>query len=114
MTSRPSRFPAAAKRRQPAQLGSGLVAMIVASLLCSRRFLPAACSFDAARCRHRPKPQQPGSVQRADGANKIAELEEQFWVCDYLGTTRGIEGPLRRYVRRELRGTETDEIWWRF
>ena len=27
------------------------------------------------------------------GATKIAELEKQFWVCDYIGTTRGIEGP---------------------
>ena len=28
-----------------------------------------------------------------DSATKIAELEKGFWICDYLGTTRGIEGP---------------------
>ena len=33
------------------------------------------------------------AVRSSDGATKIAELEKQFWICDYLGTTRGIEGP---------------------
>ena len=48
MTSRPSRFPAAAKRRQPAQLGSGPVAMLVASLIAAAVFFqPPAYSAEA-------------------------------------------------------------------
>ena len=36
---------------------------------------------------------QPLSLDSSDSAAKIAELEKGFWVCDYIGTTRGVEGP---------------------
>ena len=94
MTSRTSRFPAVAKRRQPAHLGSRPVALIFGSLL-----VAAVTSF------HSPAYSTPPDVgtaaeaaaalaaTKAQGsAAKIAELEKGFWVCDYLGTTRGTEG----------------------
>jgi hypothetical protein len=92
MTSRPSRFPAAAKRRQPAQLGSGPVAMIVASLFAAAVFFQppahsAGTTFAGLAA------EEAAVVRSSDGATKIAELKKQFWVCDYIGTTRGIEGP---------------------
>jgi hypothetical protein len=37
--------------------------------------------------------EEAGVARASAGATKIAELEKQFWVCDYIGTTRGIEGP---------------------
>ena len=39
------------------------------------------------------KPQWPWQRPWDTAQRKIAELEKQFWVCDYIGTTRGIEGP---------------------
>ena len=91
MTSRPSRFPAAAKRRCPAQLGSGLVTMIVASLFAAAVFFqPPAHSAGATFAGLAAEEAAVG--RSSDGANNIAQLERQFWVCDYLGTTRGIEG----------------------
>ena len=121
MTSRPSRFPAAAKRRQPAQLGSGLVAMIVASLCAAVVFFqPPAHSASTAFADLAAE--EAAVVRSPDGANNIAELEEQFWVCDYLGTRRGIEGPLGVTCGgnyEELKQTkfggdfEKLVIWWR-
>ena len=93
MTTRTSRFPAVAKRRQPAQLGSAPAAMIVASLL-----VAAAVAFQSPA---HSTPLDVGTPAEAaaawqrqghDNASKIAELEKGFWVCDYLGTTRGVEG----------------------
>ena len=89
MTSRPSRFPAAAKRRRPAKLGSGPVAMIVASLFAAAVFFqppahsagatPANASAEAAVARS------------SDSATRVAELEKGFWICDYLGTNQGAD-----------------------
>ena len=94
MNSRTSRFPAAVKRRQPAQLGSAPVAMIFGSLL-----VAAAISFQSPA---NSTPLDVGTAAEAaaalaatnghDSAAKITELEKGFWICDYLGTTRGIEG----------------------
>ncbi len=93
--TRTSRFPAVAKRRQPEQLGSGPAAIIIGSLL-----LAAAVSFQSPA---HSTPLDVGTAAEAaaalaatkghDSASKIAELEKGFWVCDYLGTTRGVEGP---------------------
>ena len=89
MTSRPSRFPAAAKRRRPAKIGSGPVAMIVASLFAAAVFFqppahsagatPANASAEAAVARS------------SDSATRVAELEKGFWICDYLGTNQGAD-----------------------
>jgi hypothetical protein len=103
MTSRPSRFPAAAQRRQPAQLGSGLVAMIVASLFAAAVFFQppahsAGTTFAGLAA------EEAAVVRSSDGANNIAELEKQFWVCDYLGTSEGSRGrtplPAARTTRK--------------
>ena len=91
MTSRTSRFPAAvAKRRQPAQLGSAPAAMIFGSLLAAAVFFQPTA--------HAATPNASAKAAAAvarssDSASKIAELEKGFWICDYIGTTRGIEGP---------------------
>ena len=87
-----SRYPAVAKRRQPAQLGSGPAVLIVGSLLF------AAAVFFQSPARSTPldvgtAAEAAAAVHSSDGATKIAELEKQFWVCDYIGSTRGIEGP---------------------
>ena len=87
-----SRYPAVAKRRQPEQFGSGPAVLIVGSLLF------AVAVFFQSPARSTPldvgtAAEAAAAVRSSDGATKIAELEKQFWVCDYLGTTRGIEGP---------------------
>ncbi len=87
-----SRYPAVAKRPQPAQLGSGPAVLIVGSLLF------AAAVFFQSPARSTPldvgtAAEAAAAVRSSDGATKIAELEKQFWICDYIGTTRGIEGP---------------------
>ena len=94
MTTRTSRFPAVAKRRQPSQLGSAPAAMILGSLL-----VAATIAFQS------PAYATPVDVGTAAesaaalaatkghaSAARIAELEKGFWVCDYIGTTRGTEG----------------------
>ena len=92
MTSRPSRFPAIVKRRQPAQLGSGPVAMLVASLIAAAVFFqPPAHSAEATFAS--TSAEEAAIARSADSATKIAELEKEFWICDYIGTTRGVEGP---------------------
>ncbi|MGZ8992611.1 MAG: hypothetical protein ACXW16_01210 [Burkholderiaceae bacterium] len=93
--TRTSRFPAVAKRRQPEQLGSGRAALIIGSLL-----VAAAVSFQSPA---HSTPLDVGTPAEAaaalaatnghGSAAKIAELEKGFWVCDYIGTTRGTEGP---------------------
>ena len=90
MTSRTSRFPVVSKRRQPAQLGSGPAAMIFASLLVAAVFVqpPAHAAQSSAAART-----EATAARSSDNASKIAELEKGFWICDYIGTTRGIEGP---------------------
>ena len=90
-----SRYPAVAKRRQPAQLGSGPAVLIVGSLLF------AAAVFFQSPARSTPldvgTPAEAAAALAATKghgtATQIAELEKQFWVCDYIGSTRGIEGP---------------------
>ena len=87
-----SRYPAVAKRRQPEQFGSGPAVLIVGSLLF------AAAVFFQSPARSTPldvgtAAEAAAAVRSSNGATKIAELEKQFWVCDYIGTTRGIEGP---------------------
>ena len=94
MTTRTSRFPAVTKRRQPLQLGSAPAAMILGSLL-----VAAAIAFQSPA---NSTPLDVGTPAEAaaalaaskehDRAAKIAELERGFWVCDYLATTRGVEG----------------------
>jgi len=95
MTSRTSRFPVVAKRRRPAQLGSAPAAMIFGSLL-----VAAAIAFQSPAYATPPDVGTPAEAAAAlaaikghDSAAKTAELEKGFWVCDYLGTTRGTEGP---------------------
>ena len=90
-----SRYPAVAKRRQPAQLGSGPAVLIVGSLLF------AAAVFFQSPARSTPldvgTPAEAAAALAATKghgtATQIAALEKQFWVCDYIGSTRGIEGP---------------------
>ena len=88
MTTRTSRFPVVSKRRRPAQLGSAPAAMIFASLLAVAAFFQPSA--------HAATPSADGKAEAAvarssDKASKIAELEKGFWVCDYLGTTRGVD-----------------------
>jgi hypothetical protein len=90
-----SRYPAVAKRRQPEQLGSGPAVLIVGSLL-----FAAAVFFQSPA---HSTPLDVGTAAEAAAAvaatkghgtaTQIAELEKQFWTCDYLSTTRGVEGP---------------------
>ena len=90
MTSRPSRFPAVAQRRQPAQLGSGPAAIIVGSLFVAAMFFQQPAHSET------PTAEATAARSSSDGhasATKIAELEKGFWICDYLGTTRGVDGP---------------------
>ena len=90
-----SRYPAVAKRRQPAQLGSGPAVMIAGSLLF------AVTVFFQSPAHSTPldvgTPAEAAVALAATVGHgstaRIAELEKQFWVCDYIGTTRGIEGP---------------------
>lgn len=87
-----SRYPAVAKRRQPEQFGSGPAVLIAGSLLF------AVSLFFHSPARSTPldvgtAAEAAAAVRSSVGATKIAELEKQFWVCDYIGTTRGIEGP---------------------
>ena len=92
--TRTSRFPAVAKRRQPDQSGSGPAAIIIGSLL-----VAAAVSFQSLA---HSTPLDVGTAAEAaaalaasqghGSAAKTAELEKGFWLCDYLGTTRGVEG----------------------
>ncbi|MBA3254348.1 MAG: hypothetical protein M3496_05550 [Pseudomonadota bacterium] len=55
-------------------------------------------------------------------AAKIAELEKGFWVCDYIGTTRGTEGPYGvtcganfEELKQTRFGGDFDALveWWR-
>ena len=92
--TRTSRFPVAAKRRQPEQLGSGSAAILIGSLL-----VAAAVFFQSPA---HSTPLDVGTAAEAaaalaatqghGSAAKIAELEKGFWICDYVGTTRGVEG----------------------
>jgi hypothetical protein len=94
MTTRTSRFPVVAKRRQPSHLGSAPATMILGSLL-----VAAVVAFQSPAY---STPLDVGTPAEAAAAlaaikghaseAKIAELEKGFWVCDYLGTTRGTEG----------------------
>lgn len=104
MTSRPSRLTAVAKRRQPAQIGWGPAAMIGGSLLAAAVFFqPPAHSATLSAGAKAEAMFTGGSTQEAavarssvdtrDSVTKIAELEKGFWICDYLGTKRGVDGP---------------------
>ena len=88
--TRTSRFPAVTKRRQPAQLGSAPAAMIVASLFAAAVFFQPTAHSATPSAGAKAAATVAGS---SDRASKIAELEKGFWACDYLGTTRGVEGP---------------------
>ena len=93
--TRTSRFPAVGKRHQSEQPGSGPAAIIIGSLL-----VAAAVSFQSLA---HSTPLDVGTPAEAaaalaatqghGSAVKIAELEKGFWICDYLSTTRGVEGP---------------------
>ena len=121
MTSRPSRFPAIAKRRQPAQLGSGPVAMLVASLIAAAVFFqPPAYSAEATFAS--ASAEEAAIARSADSATKIAELEKKFWICDYIGTTRGVEGLLAVTCGANFEGLKQTKFsgdfeklvtWWR-
>jgi hypothetical protein len=56
------------------------------------------------------------------GEAKIAELEKGFWVCDYIGTTRGTEGSYGvtcganfEELKEKKFGGDFDALveWWR-
>ena len=87
-----SRYPAVAKRRQPAQLGSGPAVMIAGSLLAVTVFFQSP-AHSAETTFAGLAAEEAGVARSSVDATKIAELEKQFWICDYIGTTRGIEGP---------------------
>ena len=90
--TRTSRFPVVAKRRQPEQLRSGPAAILIGSLL-----VAAALSLQSPA---HSTPLDVGTAAEAAAAlaatkehdARIAELEKGFWICDYLSTTRGLEG----------------------
>jgi hypothetical protein len=88
-----SRYPAVAKRRQPAQLGSGPAVLIAGSLLFAVTVFFQSPAHSAETTSAGLAAKEAGIARSPNGATKIAELEKQFWVCDYLGTTRGMEGP---------------------
>ena len=118
MTPRTSRFPVVSKRRRPAQLGSAPVAMIFASLIAAAVFFQPSAHVATPSA----GAQAEATVARSSGGgSKIAELEKAFWVCDYLGTTRG-EGPYGVICGanfEELKQTKFDGDfdalvqWWR-
>ena len=64
--------------------------MIFASLLAAAVFFqpPAHAATPSAGAKA-----EATVARSSDNASKIAELEKGFWICDYIGTTRGIEGP---------------------
>ena len=92
MTSRTSRFPVVAKR-QPEQFGRTSAALIIGSLLfavgMSLQSPVGATPLNV----DTPAETALAATKGQDPAAKIAELEKGFWICDYIGTTRGIEGP---------------------
>ena len=124
MTTRTSRFPAVSKRRQPAQLGSAPAAMIVGALL-----VAAAISFTSPAHSTPLDVGTPAEASAAlaatkghDSASKIAELEKGYWVCEYLGTTRGVEGSYGvtcganfEELKKTTFGGDFDALvqWWR-
>jgi hypothetical protein len=61
--------------------------MIVGSLLFAAAvfFQPSAHSAEATFAGP--------SAEKAAVPTKLADLEKGFWVCDYIGTMRGVEGP---------------------
>ena len=92
MTTRTSRFPVVAKR-QSEQFGRTSAALIIGSLLfavgMSLQSPVRAAPVDAGT----PAEAALAATKGQYSAAKIAELEKVFWICDYIGTTRGIEGP---------------------
>ena len=92
--TRTSRFPVVTKRPRPEQLGSGPAAILIGSLL-----VAAAVFFQSPA---RSTPLDVGTAAEAAAAvaankghgtaAKIAELEKGFWSCDYLSSTRGVDG----------------------
>ena len=88
-----SRYPAVAKRRQPAQLGSGPAVMIAGSLLFAVTVFFQSPAHSAETTFAGLAAEEAGMARSSVGATKIAELEKLFWVCDYIGTMRGVEGP---------------------
>jgi hypothetical protein len=66
--------------------------MIVASLFAAAVFFqPPAHATEANFAR--ASAEEAAVARLPVSATKVTELEKGFWVCDYLGTTRGIEGP---------------------
>ena len=93
MTSRPSRFPAVAKRRQPEHRGSGPATLIIGSLL-----FAVAVSLQSPAHSTPLDVGTPAEVAAAvaaikghSAAERIAELEKGFWICDFLGTKQGVD-----------------------
>ena len=116
----PSRFPAA-QRRQPAHFGPGPVAIIVASLFAAALFFQPPARSNGTTLAGLAA-EKSAVVHSSDRANKIAELERQFWVCDYIGTTRGIDGPHAvtcganyEELKRTKFGGDFEKLvtWWR-
>ena len=89
MNSRKSRFPAAAKRPSSAPAGYSPRTLLVGALIATVVFFqPSAHATPNAA-----SAEEVAVTQPAVSAARIAELEKGFWICDYLGTTRGTEGP---------------------
>ena len=83
----------------------------------TKTFFCAVAAVLLSACAHAPEapPPQPP-------LGELAQLEELFWDCDYVATTRGIDStPFREcaYVTRELRRLKFDNSfnrlveWWR-
>jgi hypothetical protein len=117
-----SRYPAVAKRRQPAQLGSGPAVLIAGSLLFAVTVFFQSPAHSAETTFAGLAAEEAGMTRSSVGATKIAELEKQFWVCDYIGTTRGIEGPHAiacganfEEVKQTKFGGDFEKLvtWWR-
>jgi len=95
--------------------------MIVASLFAAAVFFqPRAHSAEVSLTS--ASAEEAAVARSSDGVTKIADLEREFWICDYLGTTRGIEGPHAvtcganfEALKQTKFGSDFEKLvtWWR-
>lgn len=87
----------------------------------ARALLVSAALTGGIACTHAPE--RGAAVESADpAAERLVLLEELFWTCDYVATTRGMDAtPMHRCAAatRELRQEKFDGSfqrlleWWR-